>query len=80
MIAHLACSRDVQAFRESSDSGQWPREMENGERKEEEEGSGKEEGGVCSFLTPTLPTLFFRAHFSLVLPHNLNTWNRLSFA
>ena len=36
MIARLACSRDFQAFRESSDSGQWPREMESGERKKEE--------------------------------------------
>jgi len=36
MIARLACSRDFQAFRESSDSGQWSREMESGERKEEE--------------------------------------------
>ena len=36
MIARLACSRDFQVFRESSDSGQWPREMESGERKKEE--------------------------------------------
>ena len=79
MIARLACSRDFQAFRESSDSGQWPREMESGERKKRK-GSGKEEGRVCSLLTPTLPPLFFRAHFSLPLPHNLKARNRLSFA
>ena len=36
MMARLACSRGFQALRESSDSGQWQREMESGERKEEE--------------------------------------------
>ena len=36
MIARLACSRDFQAFRESSDSGQWPREITSGGRKKEE--------------------------------------------
>ena len=50
------------------------------EREKKNKGSGKEEGRVCALLTPTLPTLFFRAHFSLPLPHNLNAWSRLSFA
>ena len=80
MIAHLVCSRNFQAFRESSDSGEWPREMENGERTEEEERKWKRGGKGLFFPDPTLPPLFFRAHFSLPLPRNLKAWNRLSFA
>ena len=49
MMARLACSRDFQAFREFSDSGKWPREMESGERKEEER---KWKRGGKGFFSP----------------------------
>ena len=49
MMARLACFRDFQAFREFSDSGEWTREMESGERTEEEERKWKRGGkGLCS--------------------------------
>ena len=50
MMARLACFRDFQAFREFSDIGEWTREMESGERKEEQRGGGgkKREGFVLS--------------------------------
>ena len=79
MMARLACSRGFQAFRESSDSVQWQREMESGERKEEERKWKRGGKGLFS-PNPTLPLLFFHALSSLSLPHNLKAWNRLSFA
>ena len=79
MMARLACSRGFQAFRESSDSGQWQREMESGERKEEERKWKRGGKGLFS-PNPHPPPQVFHAHFSLSLPHNLKAWNRLTFA
>ena len=54
MIARLACSRDFQAFRESSDSGQWPEWREKRRRKEVE----KRREGLFS-PNPHLPPAVF---------------------
>ena len=59
MIAHLVCSRNFQAFRESSDSGEWPREMESGERTEEEERKWKRGGKGLFFGNPHPPPAVF---------------------
>ena len=48
MMARLACFRDFQAFRESSGSGEWTREMESGERKEEERKRKRRGKGLLS--------------------------------
>ena len=48
MMARLACFRDFQAFREFSDSGEWTREMESGERKEEQRKWKRRGKGLCS--------------------------------
>ena len=80
MIAHLVCSRNFQAFRESSDSGEWPREMENGERTEEEERKWKRGGKGLFSPNPHPPPAVFSCSlfFNLSPPHHLKTWNRLN--